>query len=117
MWHPVSRTMSTKEQARRHRLGAAGAVRAVRAVCSLGCLSLLGALLFTGVGHADPVRYPTNGHYYEAVSVPEGISWEAANAAANASTFNAMHGHLATITTLAENQFLTSRFSSATSRG
>jgi hypothetical protein len=42
-----------------------------------------------------------NGHYYEAVLVPGGITWDDANAAAEAKG-----GHLATITSAAENQFV-----------
>jgi hypothetical protein len=51
------------------------------------------------------------------VRAPGGITWEAALAAANASTFNGMRGHLATITTPAENEFLTSRLAAAINGG
>jgi len=42
-----------------------------------------------------------NGHYYEAVLVPGGITWDDANAAAEAKG-----GHLATITSGTENEFV-----------
>lgn len=50
---------------------------------------------------ADPVRWIGNGHFYDVVSIPNTISWEQANAAANAAG-----GYLATITSLAENSFV-----------
>ena len=42
-----------------------------------------------------------NGHFYEAVAVPAGITWTEASEAANAAG-----GHLATITSEAENSFV-----------
>ena len=54
--------------------------------------------------HAAPIIWSDNGHYYELVK--EQVSWEEANTAANASTFNGWSGHLATITSQAENDFL-----------
>jgi hypothetical protein len=54
---------------------------------------------------AEKVEWPVsaggNGHYYEAVSVPNGITWDDANIAATASG-----GHLVTITSEAENSFV-----------
>lgn len=44
---------------------------------------------------------PANGHYYQAVVVPNGILWDAARDAANAAG-----GYLAAITSAAENQFV-----------
>ena len=60
-----------------------------------------------GPGGAGPgaVEWPIsaggNGHYYEAVFVPEGITWDDAKAAAEAKG-----GHLVTITSEAENEFV-----------
>jgi hypothetical protein len=51
-----------------------------------------------------PVQGPT-GHYYECVVAP-GISWEDANAAANAQNFGCLQGHLATITSPKEDAFI-----------
>ena len=48
-----------------------------------------------------PISAGGNGHYYEAVLVPEGISWDDAKAAAEAKG-----GHLVTITSEAENEFV-----------
>jgi len=50
---------------------------------------------------ADPVRYAANGHYYEAVRAPDGITRDDAGAAAFAKG-----GYLATITDAAENDFV-----------
>src|SRR4026209_655046 len=52
---------------------------------------------------AVPVAF--GGHYYEVVSSP-GIDWLSAEAAAEALTFLGAQGHLATITSLEEDQFL-----------
>jgi hypothetical protein len=55
--------------------------------------------------HASPIQWTVgsggNGHYYDVVSVPAGISWTSANAAASAAG-----GYLATITSAAENAFI-----------
>jgi|GEM_PF-1501706 len=58
-------------------------------------------VISAGVLWAAPVRWPGNGHMYEAVYVPEGISWTSAEAAAERAG-----GHLATITSAEENQFV-----------
>jgi len=50
---------------------------------------------------ADPVLYAANGHYYEAVRAPDGITRDDAGAAAVAKG-----GYLATITSSAENDFV-----------
>ncbi len=54
-----------------------------------------------GTAWGLPVKWEANGHYYEAVSVPGGISWTAASAAATV-----RGGHLATVTSGAENAFI-----------
>lgn len=48
-----------------------------------------------------PVGIGGNGHFYEAVLVPTGIDWEAANTAASA-----RGGYLATLTSAQENAFV-----------
>jgi hypothetical protein len=60
-----------------------------------------------------PVLFEENGHYYEFVEVPDPFappnnSWATASAAASARTYNGLTGHLATITSQAENDFLLS---------
>lgn len=68
------------------------------------CL-LLFIVSCSSVGKATPVQWKTedgsNGHFYEAVSVPEGISWTDAKTAAELAG-----GYLATITSEPENAFV-----------
>ena len=51
-----------------------------------------------------PIFYPGNGHYYELV--PGEILWPAAKAAAETLTFGGVQGHLLTITSQAEQDFI-----------
>jgi hypothetical protein len=53
---------------------------------------------------AAPVLGP-NGHYYEVVA-QKGIPWSDANLAAEAASFLGLHGHLVTITSVAEDTFV-----------
>jgi hypothetical protein len=61
------------------------------------------AILPFGRAQAAPVQFGDS--YYEYVS-REAISWANANTAASASTFMGVNGHLATVTSSAENDFL-----------
>lgn len=63
--------------------------------------SLAGAAYFAGTGH-----------YYEFVSST--TTWASAKTGAASETFNGMTGYLATVTSLAENQFITSKVGTAT---
>lgn len=63
--------------------------------------SLTGAAYFAGTGS-----------YYEFVATT--VNWSTAKSGAAAATFNGMQGHLATVTSLAENQFITSKVGTAT---
>ena len=56
---------------------------------------------------------PANGHRYQAVSVPGGISWTDAKTAAESRTFAGVQGHLATIASQAENDFIRGNFLTA----
>jgi hypothetical protein len=62
------------------------------------------AIVMPGVGDAAPVQWSGNGHWYEAVATP--LSWSAANAAAAASAWMGTTGHLVTISSAAENLFV-----------
>ena len=53
--------------------------------------------------------YSGNGHYYEVVN--ETVTWTAAKAAAEASTLYGLTGYLVTITSAAENTFVSSKIS------
>ncbi len=63
----------------------------------------------TATGFDEPVRFESNGHYYEVVLTGD-IDWSTALAAAEARTFRGSAGRLASVTSLAENQFLTTAF-------
>jgi len=69
---------------------------------------LLAALARPGAAQQSfpPVYNPANGHWYQAVPIPGGIPWPAARAAAAAQSYAGYPGHLATITSAAEDQFL-----------
>lgn len=58
------------------------------------------------------VMNPDNGHHYDYVR--SAMNWDAANAAATASSYNGVTGHLATITSASENLFITDAFGAAT---
>ena len=53
---------------------------------------------------AEPVLNPSNGHYYEAI--PDRLLWPEANNQANLATFMGFRGHLATITSPEEQNFI-----------
>ena len=52
-----------------------------------------------------PIYNPENGHYYNVIFAP-GITWEDAKAAAQSLSYSGMNGHLATITSQDENDFI-----------
>lgn len=67
------------------------------------------AALLTGASaSAAPVFYPVNGHWYDAIPVSGGITWDDAKVAAEA-----LGGHLATINTIDENAFITASLPAA----
>ncbi len=70
---------------------------------SIGLLSL-----GTSV-HAAPVLFGSN--YYDFI-LSDGVLWSAADTAAAASSYMSVNGHLATVTSAAENAFLASLISS-----
>jgi len=56
-----------------------------------------------------PVMDPDNGHYYLQVHVPGGLTWGAARDAAASLSYAGRQGHLVTITSDAEQQFVANR--------
>lgn len=54
---------------------------------------------------ADPIAWTGNGHYYELVE-SDGITWDSARSAAQGRTYLGVSGHLATITSAAEQDFI-----------
>ena len=71
-------------------------------------------LLLASSAHADPVQWKVedggNGHYYDLVFEDQPLSWTQARDAAAASMFLGSTGHLATITSAAENAFVRDTF-------
>jgi hypothetical protein len=67
-------------------------------------ISLLAAV--AAPASADPVQWAGNGHWYEAVSGAT-YTWEQADLAARARTWMTVPGHLATITSQEEQDFVT----------
>ena len=71
---------------------------------------LLGFLgCYVGAVEAAPTQWPANGNYYELILSTSGSlapSWFDASAAAAASIHAGVNGHLATITSAAENAFV-----------
>jgi len=72
--------------------------------------SFLFAALLSSSALAAPLLNPANGHYYDVITPPAGISWTAANAAAQSSIFLGASGHLATFSSQSEFDFVTFHF-------
>ena len=70
-------------------------------------VGLLGFLAASAAG-AAPVEFSGNGHYYELI-YQQG-TWLAAKLDAESRTFNGIPGHLVTITSVSENDFLDQTF-------
>ncbi len=77
----------------------------------LSALLVAWFLMFGIVGStmADPILWTENSHYYELV-VADGITWNAARAAAEAQIYLGVSGHLATITDAFEQDFIVQNF-------
>ena len=92
-----------------------------RAICSCLLLSMIMVTSASGdhlpatevpVPPIEPMQMPTNGHYYDVVGpfdfagLPPAISWESAFEHAEEQFFQGAQGHLATVTSGAENYFI-----------
>jgi hypothetical protein len=75
---------------------------------TLSGLLLLGQLAILPQPHAAPVFNPANGHYYDAVRLL--TNWHSAKALAESQCHLGLPGHLATIDSQAENDFITANF-------
>jgi hypothetical protein len=62
-------------------------------------------LVAPGAVFADPVEWETNAHWYE--FVPELLTWPEAEQAAESTSWKGLVGHLATVTSQAEQDFVT----------
>lgn len=81
-------------------------------------LALMAAVLASPAANAATVLNQENGHYYDAISMPDGIDWDDAKTDAESQTYTdpngvAYQGHLATITTEGENNFVKAEFPDA----
>ena len=76
---------------------------ASRGVLAIALLAGAGILSLATTAEAVPIQYGSS--YYEYVT-HEAVSWNDASTAASASTFMGVNGHLATVTSAAENDFL-----------
>jgi hypothetical protein len=68
-------------------------------------LALLMMIVSVGSAMAAPVYWADNGHSYEIINTA--CTWEEARDLAAATSYNGVQGHLVTITSAVENQFLT----------
>jgi surface antigen len=74
-----------------------------------GALAVLAACAVTGSVRALPLLNPANGHYYDLISPDvqnRTVTYQAAKAEAAGLTFNGATGHLATVASAEEQQFL-----------
>lgn len=69
--------------------------------------------LSTVMADSSIVFFDLTGNYYQTIDATE-IAWETANTAANALSYNNCPGHLVTITSAQENQFLIDSFTTDT---
>jgi hypothetical protein len=70
-------------------------------------VTFLAAVLFSAAAWAQPVLNPGNGHYYEVISTTNGLfTWQEAADDAETRSFGGVFGHLVTITSQQENDFL-----------
>jgi hypothetical protein len=84
-------------------------IRLVRSAAAAAVLALAVATLAAGATTANAATVicdTATNHCYEVVPVPTGISWPAAKTAAEARSYNGFSGHLVTITSQAETDFL-----------
>jgi hypothetical protein len=100
----------------RKRIALAGGTSPYRRVWSVLSAGLLTAWALP-LTVAAPIQNPANGHFYEAVAVSQGITWNAANRAAPRRMHADLPGHVATITSIEENLFVTNHFRRATQNG
>jgi hypothetical protein len=76
-------------------------------------LMLLGGIARPAAAQAAPVYDPANGHWYQLARASRAITWTDARALAEALVFAGYRGHLATVTSAAENQFVSGYLSAS----
>ena len=70
----------------------------------------MGLFMFgvVGMAQAAPIQWSVNNHWYEAIAFTG--TWDQANTDVQSKTYNGMQGHLATLTSADENNFVWSQF-------
>jgi len=85
-------------------------MKKIQCLVSVLLLVLVFTLASTGISLAAPVQNPNNGHYYEVIAAND-IGRSEAHELANNSYFQGIRGHLATVTSAEENNWLLANFS------
>lgn len=67
---------------------------------------LLVTLGWVGTASAVPVQWNVNGHYYEVIDYKDALNWDEANRDAQTREYNGLRGHLVTLTSAEENDFV-----------
>jgi hypothetical protein len=78
--------------------------REIRSLAAV--LDIFLVLIFSSEAFADPVKWEANGHWYEVVNAGQEISWQQAKDLAKKKIWMETSGHLATITSTEEQNFL-----------
>lgn len=98
----------------KHRIAAQGLSQCASRWTQMASLFLSGLLV--GAAHAPAeaqvVYNPANGHYYEVV-LPTTLDWLGTKADAQTRTYRGLRGHLATVTSDQEDQFITTQLPNA----
>ncbi len=87
-----------------------------RTVFGSGIFVLLTVIILGSSAQAQsskPLLNPANQHFYEAVTVSGGIDWFDARVAAESRSFRGVQGHLVTITSAQEDNFIATNFPEA----
>jgi hypothetical protein len=82
------------------------AIRAGTCRMSFTLWSIALCLSFAQSVEADPIQWSQNGHYYETVLVPGGVTWEEAASLAASRTWMGSRGHLVTLTSAEEDSWV-----------
>lgn len=80
---------------------------------------IIAGFLIPSIALATPIQFTGNGHYYDFIAASPtaaGLTWDQARAAATGLTYNGVSGHLATLTSSAEDQFIRDNFTSETTK-
>lgn len=77
----------------------------MKKLLSCGTIAALIVTSTSTIARAQASFNPSNGHYYERIDAPD-VTWDDARAAAESRVFRCVQGHLATLETEQENEFV-----------